>query len=220
MLTIISGALAGAFHVIAGPDHLAAVAPIAADRGARGWMAGWTWGAGHASGVLVVAVAAVLARDLLPSVAALSAWGERLVGGALVAVGLWALGSGLRVQRVRHEHEGVSHQHLHVRSGPPWLRRLGHAHAAFCLGVLHGVAGTSHLVGVLPALALPTRGAGLLYLGSFGAGTVAAMTAFAAVSGVTGARIRRSTGTYRAVMATAGIVAIGVGGVWLTAPTL
>ena len=35
--------------------------------------------------------------------------------------------------------------------------RLSHAHASFCLGVLHGVAGSSHFFGVLPALALPMR---------------------------------------------------------------
>ena len=55
MLTALTGALAGSFHVLAGPDHLAAVAPLALDRKSRGWMAGWTWGVGHATGVVVVA---------------------------------------------------------------------------------------------------------------------------------------------------------------------
>ena len=31
MLTLLTGAAAGLFHVLSGPDHLAAVAPIAAD---------------------------------------------------------------------------------------------------------------------------------------------------------------------------------------------
>ena len=53
------------------------------------------------------------------------------------------------------------------------------------MGVLHGVAGSSHFFGVLPALALPTRAAALTYIGAFGIGTVAAMTAFAAVVGWT-----------------------------------
>ena len=29
ILTLVSGAIAGAFHVLSGPDHLAAVAPLA-----------------------------------------------------------------------------------------------------------------------------------------------------------------------------------------------
>jgi len=88
MLTAITGALAGLFHVLAGPDHLAAVAPLAVDGDRRGWLAGWTWGVGHTSGVVVVALLAVALRDLLPPVDAISAWSERLVGAALIAVGL------------------------------------------------------------------------------------------------------------------------------------
>src|SRR6187431_1224168 len=67
MLTVIAAAfVAGLVHVLTGPDHLAAVAPLAAaDRG-RGWFAGWTWGLGHASGVVTVAMLAVLLRDALP----------------------------------------------------------------------------------------------------------------------------------------------------------
>ena len=66
------------------------------------------------------------------------------------------------------------------------MRRLGHAHASFCMGVLHGVAGSSHFFGVLPALALPTRARRFIYIGAFGVGTVAAMTAFAAAVGLLG----------------------------------
>ena len=91
MLVALSGAVAGIFHVLSGPDHLAAVAPLAASDRARGWRAGWTWGIGHASGVMVVAVLAVLLRDALPPLDWISAWGERTVGGALIALGLWSL---------------------------------------------------------------------------------------------------------------------------------
>ena len=48
----------------------------------KGWIAGWTWGLGHASGVVVVALLGVLLREVLPPIEVLSAWSERLVGGA------------------------------------------------------------------------------------------------------------------------------------------
>ena len=49
MLTVITGALvSGLVHVLSGPDHLAAVAPLATASRERGWLAGWTWGIGHA----------------------------------------------------------------------------------------------------------------------------------------------------------------------------
>jgi len=218
MLIVVTGALAGLFHVLSGPDHLAAVAPLAVEARGRGWIAGWTWGLGHASGVVVVASLAVLLRDVLPSVDVISAWSERLVGGALIGIGLWAFRRSARVQPAPHRHGPLSHDHLHVQAGPQWIRRLGHAHASFCLGVLHGIAGSSHFFGVLPALALPTRGAALSYIGAFGVGTVVAMTVFAGVVGSAGVRAGQHPRAHRAMMTVAAVLAVVVGGVWLIAP--
>lgn len=215
MLTVITGALAGLFHVLSGPDHLAAVAPLAASDRDRGWVSGWTWGVGHASGVVVVAIAAVLLRDLLPPIGVISAWSERLVGAALIGIGIWALRCSARIRPGTHVHGAVAHAHLHVQAGPGWIRRLGHAHAAFYMGILHGIAGSSHFVGVLPALALPTRASALLYIAAFGSGTVIAMTAFAAAIGSLGSRTRRVGWVQRGMMLTASVVAFSVGTWWL-----
>jgi hypothetical protein len=219
MLTVITGALAGLFHVLSGPDHLAAVAPLAASHRDRGWVAGWTWGVGHASGVVVVAGMAVLLRDLLPPLGVISAWSERLVGAALIGIGIWALRRSATLRPGTHVHGAVAHTHLHVQRGPAWLRRLGHAHAAFYMGVLHGIAGSSHFFGVLPALALPTRAAALLYIAAFGGGTVIAMTAFAAAIGALGARTRPVGWVQRGMMLTASVVAVSVGTWWLIVGT-
>ena len=210
MLTILSGALAGLVHVLAGPDHLAAIAPLAIADRRRGWHTGFTWGLGHTSGVVAVAVLAVLLRDALPPVEVIASWSERLVGGALIAVGFWALRRGLRIGDAPHVHGGFGHDHVHVQRGPRWTRRLGHAHASFLMGIMHGIAGSSHFLGVLPALALPTRAAALSYIAAFGLGTVAAMTGFGAVVGLApGAR------THRAFMLTASVLAFVVGAAWL-----
>ena len=122
-------------------------------------------------------------RDALPPVDLISAWGERIVGVALIGIGAWALSRSARIGTAPHAHGVMSHDHLHVKAGPAWVRRLGHAHASFYMGILHGVAGSSHFFGALPALALPTQQATLIYIGAFGAGTVVAMTAFAAAVG-------------------------------------
>lgn len=215
MLTAITGAVAGLFHVLSGPDHLAAVAPLAAADGRRGWLAGWTWGFGHASGVVVVALIAILLRDVLPPIDVISAWSERIVGAALVAIGLWALRRSAQIGHRAHAHGATGHDHVHVQAGPAWVRRLGHAHASFYMGILHGVAGSSHFFGVLPALALPTRSAALLYIGAFGVGTIVAMTLFAAALGTAGLRLRAGGPGHRRMMLTAGALALSVGAWWL-----
>jgi hypothetical protein len=211
----ITGALAGVFHVLSGPDHLAAVIPLALADGRRGWLVGWTWGVGHASGVVCVAFVAILLREQLPPIDVISAWSERLVGSVLIAIGLWALRRSMRLQVTSHAHGLVAHRHPYVQTGPAWLRRIGHAHASFYMGILHGLAGSSHFLGVLPALALPTKNAAFVYLGAFGIGTVLAMTGFAAAIGAAGLVGRRRVFVHQAMMQTAAILAIGVGGWWL-----
>jgi hypothetical protein len=207
MLTLFSGALAGLVHVLSGPDHLAAVAPLAIADRRRGWLAGCTWGIGHTSGVVTVATLAVLLRDVLPPIEMISEWSERLVGAALIAVGFWALRAALRIRTATHRHGAVTHEHVHVQAS----RGLKHAHASFAMGVLHGVAGSSHFLGVLPALALPTRTAALSYIAAFGVGSIAAMTGFGAALGAApGPR------TQRAFMLSAAVMAFLVGGAWLT----
>jgi hypothetical protein len=160
-------------------------------------------------------VLAILLRDLLPPIDVLSSWSERLVGAALIAIGVWALRRSLRIEATPHAHGPYSHEHAHVQAGPRWMRRLGHAHASFYMGVLHGVAGSSHFLGVLPALALPTRTASLVYIAVFGVGTVVAMTAFAGVVGSAGGRLHPGTIGYRRLMMSAAIMALTVGSWWL-----
>jgi hypothetical protein len=216
MLTAITGALvSGLVHVLSGPDHLAAVAPLAAADRQRGWLAGWTWGVGHAAGVMTVAFLAVILRDLLPPFDLLSAWSELIVGAALIGIGLWAFRHSLRIGAAAHVHGSIAHDHVHVQRGPHWIRRMGHAHAAFLMGVLHGIAGSSHFFGVLPALALPTRADALTYIAAFGVGSVVAMTAFAAVIGSSVARVHYGALPHRVLLTVASVAAVSVGGWWL-----
>src|SRR5215212_9318485 len=90
MITLFTGLIAGVAHVWSGPDHLAAIAPLATRHRTRQWLPGLRWGIGHSGGVAVVGLLSLWLKDLLP-VKLVSLWGERLVGLTLVAIGLWAL---------------------------------------------------------------------------------------------------------------------------------
>jgi hypothetical protein len=223
MIGIVSAGLAaGMVHVLAGPDHLAAVAPLAADSGRRGsWRAGFSWGIGHTTGVFVVGLLALLLRGLLP-IDALASWSERLVGVALVAVGLWGLrrATSLAVHSHPHTHDGHVHAHLHAHAGGLDAHGHGlshaHVHASFGFGVLHGLAGSSHVLGILPALALPTTAASTTYLLAYGVGSVVAMTLFSSAVGFTAARAHSSGPRFhRGLLYAFSSAAILVGGAWL-----
>lgn len=218
----LSGLAAGLVHVLSGPDHLAAVAPLALESRDRHWRPGLNWGMGHTGGVLVVGLLALMFRELLP-VELLSSWGERMVGVVLIGIGLWGArrAAGLTIHVHEHEHGGARHAHVHAHRADaphPHAARHPHAHthAAFAVGVLHGLAGSSHLLGVLPALAFSTRSASIAYLAAFGLATVAAMTGFAGLMGLFADRARAGGARlYRNVLYVCSGAAIVVGGVWL-----
>jgi sulfite exporter TauE/SafE len=219
MIPIVAGLVAGAAHVLAGPDHLTAIAPLAARRPQRAWLPGVRWGLGHSTGVGVVGALALWLRGLLP-VEWLSSWGERAVGVMLFGIGLWALRGALRthVHAHEHEHDGQRHVHFHVHRhghGHDEAASHLHAHAAFGIGVLHGLAGSSHFLGVLPALALPTPMAAATYLVAFALGTIGAMAAFSwGVGRLAAGSARRGVRLYRGLMGACALAALGVGAFW------
>jgi hypothetical protein len=192
-----TGLLAGIVHTLAGPDHLAAVAPLAASVPKRRWLPGLFWGAGHGVGVWTVGVVALALRGVLP-VTALSSWSERLVGAVLVGVGLWGLRRALR-----------SHLPGHSHSEKP-------GRSAVWIGALHGLAGSSHILGILPALALPSIAASIGYVLGFGVGSAGAMASFSGALGWLAGRIaRRGLSAYRFALGTLSVLAVAVGGFWL-----
>jgi sulfite exporter TauE/SafE len=222
VIEILAGLIAGVLHVWSGPDHLAAIAPLAVRHRHRSWALGVNWGVGHSLGVAAVALAALGARGLI-SPDLLSTWGERLVGVMLVGIGLWGLRTAYRahVHAHRHTHDGHDHTHIHVHAhghAPerPGLAKHAHFHAAMGIGVLHGVAGGSHFLGVLPALAFPTFAQAIAYLVAFAAGTIASMATFGALIDWL-ARSSRHGGAdaYRGLMALTSAAAAMVGGFWI-----
>lgn len=197
LTAVFTGVLAGVLHVVSGPDHLAAVAPLAAGDRTRAWRQGLMWGIGHSSGTWILAAVALAFREAL-NVDAISTWSERIVGLVLIAIGIWSLQRALRtrVHIHAHTHDGSTHVHAHAHDtatahAPHNAHSRAphsHTHGALGVGTIHGLAGTSHLLGVLPALALPTRTGAVSYVIAFGLGSIIAMTLFAAAVGVLASR--------------------------------
>jgi len=218
LIAAVSGLIAGLTHVLSGPDHLAAIAPLAVRRPKAAWVPGMRWGIGHSAGVALIGLLSLCLRDVLP-VKLISSWGERMVGLMLIGIGYWALRKAFKVHAHEHEHDGGRHIHMHSHShkvahqSPEAHRR--HTHAAFGIGILHGLAGSSHFLGVLPILAFPTRIQALTYLLTFGMGTVIAMACFSGFMGWVARTCADSTKIYRRLMAVCAASAMAVGFFWL-----
>jgi hypothetical protein len=194
MFALFAGLAAGLLHVFSGPDHLAAVAPLVSGQSRSPWRAGLQWGLGHTAGVLLIAGLLLWLREQLP-LDLVSAYSERLVGVALIAVGVWGIWKARAQSTVSHSHT--------------------HAGASFAMGTIHGLAGSSHLFGVLPALAFTARIDSVLYLAGFGVGAITGMSAFAAGMGLLSLRVGTNARRYRGLLYASSAVALVIGGVWL-----
>jgi uncharacterized membrane protein YfcA len=188
---------------------------------------GALWGAGHAVGAGALGAIGALAKSVI-DVNFLSSWAEFLVGIVLCGVGIWALlqTRKLVVHSHPHEHEAQprdpaladdphhDHDHVHLHIEPKHEHQAHRAHhgTSFGVGVLHGAAGTGHLLGVLPSLALPPVSAAI-YLTAYGLAAIASMTLFSAVIGLVGKRMQLAW--LRWFLRASGVVAIALGVWWM-----
>lgn len=222
LLLLGTGLAAGVAHVFSGPDHLAAVLPFAVASRKRALRVGVQWGLGHGLGVAVLGAVAIGVRQWV-DIDLVSRWAEVAVGILLLFVGLQAVRASrlLTIHDHAHDHHGEVHAHPHVHFSPRSEherehdagrapRHRGHPHSAFVIGALHGLAGTAHLVTILPAVASDLRPAAI-YLVSYLVGAVGAMAVFALGAKVL---VRRDEHVPTALRL-AGATAMVVGVFWL-----
>lgn len=220
-LAALTGLFAGGAHVVTGPDHLAAVLPLAAGSRSRAAKIGASWGVGHGLGVLVLGALGRWLADVV-DIEALGVFSELVVGALLIGLGVWTLRRSrlLVVHAHAHDHEhDEGHRHVHVHIGDRTVGRPehasegehhGHRHGAFGFGVLHGAAGAGHLFGVLPSLALPA-GLAAAYLATYFVGAVVAMTLFALSVGA----LTSSPRHLPRVLGASGALSVLVGVAWM-----
>lgn len=156
LFALISGITAGIAHTLSGPDHLAAIAPLTSRSGS--WKTGLYWSTGHTAAVAIISVLLFVFREALP-LEQFSAWNEQAVGVLLIVLGVWSL------YRIYAQTDIAVHQH------PPGAAPLG-------IGLVHGFAGSAHIIGVLPGLAFAAISSSILYLTGFALGSIAAMSGF------------------------------------------
>lgn len=222
----------GCLHALEA-DHMLAVTAFVSRRPALATAAGFgfRWGLGHSAAVLLLGGLLLLTGFRWdPRYDRLA---EAAVGLALVGLGLWAI----RSTRNLHVHlpaEHGDHAHLHVHPHGVEPHRHPHppgapspapaaphhvhrsARGVTAVGVLHGLAGTSGAVALVPVTLTGDAVAGLAYLVAFGVGVTTAMTLYAALALVAFRQASaRSLAWGRAATRAAGLAGMAVGVWWV-----
>ena len=150
---------AGALHVVSGPDHLAVVAPWSLKTPPKDsnliFVGGWA-----RFGVVILGLLGILIKDSV-NIELWSTTAEVMVGWLLMGVGHWSLWN---TRSTATKMTTDSHQHTDN-------------HVVFGVGLFHGMAGTGHLLGVLPSLLLSQTEA-ILYLSMYFLSAIGAMMGF------------------------------------------
>jgi len=186
----VGGTFAGGLHAVTGPDHLAALLPLCMGR--RWWVALYTgayWGLGHGIGAGLVGMLAFAVRGAL-NLELFSSYMEAAVGISIMIIGA----NGIRESREWASEEHVKDE-LEVAKRRTRVAELSATPTAqaviptLATGILHGCSGSGHLLGVMPALTMPSWRIATTYLVSFGLGTTMAMSIFTSAVGELSSRM-------------------------------
>ena len=189
---LLLGFLVGMAHAFEA-DHMAAIGTLASSGKAtpkRLAFLGASWGMGHTTTLLVIALPVILFGVILT---------ERFAAGMEFAIGIMLVGLGAQVfyklwkARVHlhlHEHGGKRHFHAHSHAGdamPHSENPHHHKHRAFsfrayAVGLAHGAAGSAGLV-ALAAAATQNAATALVYILVFGVGSILGMAALTYAAG-------------------------------------
>ena len=214
---ILTGILAGLIHVLSGADHLIAMAPSAINTPKIAFRNSFSWGLGHSSGVVLLTVLAIFIKDITP-LNKFSNIAELLVGISLLFVGLFAIKNSfqLSIHSHSHKHEnGFYHRHYHFHFNEH-KNTNKHSHALTGLGLLHGIAGGSHFLAILPALALSLTNA-CAYLVSYLIGSLISMNLFTCLISFTTFKIGQKF--IKRLIAFAGGLSFSMGLFWIQKST-
>ena len=221
-----AGVAASVLHVVSGPDHLAAVTPLAIETRRKVWKIGLFWGFGHLIGMLCIGLLFLLFKEYIP-LHEISDRSEQLVGIVLIAVGLWALYHVFK-KNDHHKHfrtykakDAYLHKHIQSASSKEHSRAHGKKEkqnlwSSLVIGVLHGLAGIAHFILLLPILGFENQSESLQYIVGFGLGTVLAMTSYTFLLNKMAYILRKQNNSiFRTIRLSGGLFALVIGIYWM-----
>lgn len=221
-IPLIAGIIASTLHVVSGPDHLAAVTPIALETRSKVWKIGFFWGFGHLIGMLIIGLLFLAFKEAIP-VEMISEHSEQLVAIVLIGIGLWSLYKLFYKERISkrphiHTHDADVYLHTHEanhQNGKHTVQTKKKQLSSFSIGVLHGLAGVAHFLLLLPALGLESTVESVQYIIGFAIGTVISMSIYTFILGGVTKGSQGNLSLLKIIRLIGGIFALFIGIYWL-----
>src|SRR5574341_2106457 len=187
LTTLLVGLALGMEHAL-DPDHVVAVSTMVSQHRTlgRSSLVGVFWGLGHTATLTLVGLAVILLRVRIPDW--LSPFTEAAVGLVLLALGA-SIVKGYFTEKIHahvHRHGAEEHAHFHSHAGS---EAHDHDHVApghrtsLLVGMVHGLAGSAALM-LLVLASIRTPLSGLLYILTFGIGSIVGMLGISALIGL------------------------------------
>jgi sulfite exporter TauE/SafE len=220
-MPLIAGLFAAFLHVVSGPDHIAAVTPFAVETEKKVWRIGFAWGLGHILGMLLIGLLFFGFKEMIP-VEGISTFSERLVALVLIGLGAWTLYKLFVIEKVqKHTMWRLKYQQQQGEQASNSLDRDAlktqkqPLRSSFVIGFLHGLAGISHFLLLLPILGFETQTESLRYILGFAIGTLMAMTVYTYVLGFLTHKTRNHRQLLIGIRVSAGFFALVIGIYWM-----
>jgi len=208
-------------------DHVVAISTIVSRHRNvfRSAFVGALWGAGHTVSLLGIAIVVLWFRVAIPE--RVSGWLEFGVALMIIGLGVSALWRSLRKNAKfhvhQHSHDGISHTHVHFHEHETQHKRAlpsHHSHGVsrigwkpVMVGMMHGLAGSGALT-LLVLTQISSAWIGLLYVLTFGLGSIAGMLLMSGLIGLPFALTsRKLTHAHQGLQTLAAILSICFG-VW------
>ncbi|HEU4763511.1 MAG TPA: hypothetical protein VFS28_02590, partial [Gemmatimonadales bacterium] len=217
-VTLGTAAVLGFLHALE-VDHMLAVTAFVSRRPALTTAAGFgaRWGVGHSISVCLAGGILLATGVRWPE--RYDSVGEIVVGVLLIGLGAWALRSASKLHlHPAGEHGDHAHVHHHGAGEAAHEHHHHHAngHGITWVGMLHGLAGTTGVVALVPVTLIASRLVGFGYLVAFGVGVTAGMTVFAFIAAAAmRTAAERSLLWGRRLAGVVGVAGIAVGVWWV-----
>lgn len=186
--TLALGLALGIKHAL-DADHVVAVSTIVSHyrNPLRAALVGAFWGIGHTTTLLLVGIAVIGFKLVIPDQLALSM--EFLVGVVLFALGVQILWQYFPKKKHTHTHDHGrqihKHGHIHTRKegGEEIQHHTPRQHRSLFLGMIHGLAGSAALM-LLVLTSIQTPVEGVIYILVFGVGSILGMMVISTLIGL------------------------------------